>query len=94
MIQAMKSIKVLLYLALLCVSGASFAQDAPASSATVATPDQLLDQARDQLDGIAKALKTDQSKDPTAIENLRTQTLDAQGKAQQVTSTLAPSSTP
>jgi potassium-dependent mechanosensitive channel len=90
MIPPMKSIKVALYLALACVSGASFAQDAPASSATTATPAQILDQARDQLDDIAKSLKSADAKDDAAIDGLRKEALDAQGKAQEVTSTLAP----
>jgi potassium efflux system protein len=90
MIPGMRLPKILLYIALLLGPTLAAAQDAPASAATVATPAQILDDARDQLDGIAKTLKTGAVTDSEKIDAMRAQALDAQAKAQAVATDLAP----
>lgn len=72
--------------------GAALAQDAPASSSSAPppTPDQLLDQARGQVDEINKALKGGDLKESADIDDLRNKAAEAQANAQQATQALVP----
>jgi len=72
--------------------GAALAQDAPASSSSAPppTPDQLLDQARGQVDEINKALKGGDLKESAEIDDLRNKAAEAQANAQQATQALVP----
>jgi len=84
--------KLLLGSLLFLATATALAQDAPASSSSAPppTPDQLLDQARGQVDEINKALKGGDLKESAEIDDLRNKAAEAQANAQQATQALVP----
>jgi small-conductance mechanosensitive channel len=83
--------KFLLTSLLFLATATALAQDVPASSSSApATPDQLLDQARGQVDEINKALKGGELKENAEIDDLRSKAAQAQADAQQATQALVP----
>ncbi|MEX1826717.1 DUF3772 domain-containing protein [Luteibacter sp. CQ10] len=80
----MRSLRIILTVLLLALTGVAFAQgtDAP-------TPAQQIDDLRGQLDQVEKAMKADNI-DDAAIDDLRGNATDIAGKAQKVSAALQP----